>query len=275
MIKKNNLTFYTKRKFFLNRFGEHNSIFSGNGLEFEELREYVSGDDVRHINAKVTAKTRVAHVNVFNEDKRLNILSVFLNSDGIYFGSTRSKQDTMAEVLGSLCWASSHKQDLMSVLFYSESEQLFVKPTKNKQALWHTVETALDLNPLGNMVEYDKLNQYLLQKIKKKSIIFLIGDFLDYGDFRLLGARHEVFAIIVRDRLEEDIAFVGEVNLKSTNNKASGFFKINSKFKNQYALKMKQHDDKLYKNLIASNIRYQKIYTSDDVVKKLQKLLKN
>ncbi len=275
MIKKNNLTFSTKRKIFLNRFGEHNSIFSGNGLEFEELREYVSGDDVRHINAKVTAKTRVAHVNVFNEDKRLNILSVFLNSDGIYFGSKRSKQDTMAEILGNLCWASSHKQDLMSVLFYSEFEQLFVKPTKDKQALWHTVETALDLNPLGNRIEYDKLSQYLLQKIKKKSIIFLIGDFLDYGDFRLLGAKHEVFAIIVRDRLEEDIAFVGEVNLKSTNNKASGFFKINSKLKNQYALKMKQHDDKLYKNLIASNIRYQKIYTSDDVVKKLQKLLRN
>jgi len=275
MIKKNNLTFSTKRKIFLNRFGEHNSIFSGNGLEFEELREYVSGDDVRHINAKVTAKTRVAHVNVFNEDKRLNILSVFLNSDGIYFGSKRSKQDTMAEILGNLCWASSHKQDLMSALFYSEFEQLFVKPTKDKQALWHTVETALDLNPLGNRIEYDKLSQYLLQKIKKKSIIFLIGDFLDYGDFRLLGAKHEVFAIIVRDRLEEDIAFVGEVNLKSTNNKASGFFKINSKLKNQYALKMKQHDDKLYKNLIASNIRYQKIYTSDDVVKKLQKLLRN
>jgi len=160
----------------------------------------------------VTAKTRVVHVNVFNEDKRLNILSVFLNSDGIYFGSKRSKQDTMAEILGNLCWASSYKQDLMSILFYSEFEQLFVKPTKDKQTLWHTVERALDLNP-------------------------------------------------------------GEVNLKSTNNKTSGFFKINSKLKNQYALKMKQHDDKLYKNFIASNIRYQKIYTSDDVVKKLQKLL--
>lgn len=243
-------------------------------MEFEELREYVSGDDVRHINAKVTAKTRVAHVNVFNEDKKLNIVTVFVSSGGIYFGSVRSKQDVMTDVLGNLCSASLQKQDLMSIVFYSEAEQSFIPPTKNKQKLLHYIQTAMDINPLGREVNYNNLSRYIMQNIKKKSIIFLIGDFLDFGDFRLLGAKHEVYCVIVRDKLEEDIAFSRAVNLKSTDNKISSFLKIGAQTKRLYALKMKQHDDKLYKNLIASNIRYQKIYTSDNVVKKLQNLLK-
>lgn len=275
MIKKNSLTFRTKRKFFLDIFGEHNSRFSGDGLEFEELREYVSGDDVRHINAKVTAKTRVVHVNVFNEDKKLNIVTVFLKSHGIYFGSIKSKQETMAEILAHLCSASLHKQDLMSVIFYSESQQRVMPPTKDKKTLVRAVENALEMDVLGESVDYDKLSKYLLQTIKKKSIIFLIGDFLDFSDFKLLGAKHELYGIVVRDRLEEEIKFTGEVNLKSTDNKTSGFFKLSNKSKRQYALKVKQHDDELYKNFIASKVKYQKIYTSDNVIKKLQKLLKN
>lgn len=275
MIKKNSISLISKRKLFLNSFGEHNTIFSGSGLEFKELREYVSGDDVRHINSKVTAKTRVAHVNVFNEDKKLNIVVAFLNSGSIYFGSKKSKQSVMVDVLVNICNASLHKQDLLTTIFYNEDNTIFFKPTKDKKTLLHIIEIATILQPLGNSVNYKELNKYLLGKIKKKSIIFLIGDFLEFSDFRLLGAKHEVYAIIVRDKLEEDITIFDGLNIEDTTTKGTNSININSYSVKKYNKQMKEHDEHLFKDLTKANIHYEKIYTCDDVVKKLKKLLQN
>ncbi len=273
MIKKSNISLVSKKKLFSNSFGEHNTILSGSGLEFKELREYVSGDNVRYINAKVTARTRVAHVNVFNEDKKLNITVAFLNSGSIYFGSKRSKQNVMVDVLINLCAASLHKKDLLCTIFYDENQQYLFKPTKDKKTLLHVIDIAISLKPLGNSIDYKKLNNYLLAKVKKNSILFIVGDFLDFDDFKILGAKYEVYAVIIRDKLEEDIQVFDGLNLKNMINKDNRFSHVDKKNSKKYKKQMQEYDKKLFKNLQISNIRYEKIYTCDNVVKKLKKLL--
>ena len=102
MSNKIKLDIRTKRNLFLNTTGEHKSVFNGDGLDFREIREYDTSDDIRHINWKVTARRGTASVNIFNEDKQLNIVLVYLNSGSLYFGSIKSKQDTAIEILNLL-----------------------------------------------------------------------------------------------------------------------------------------------------------------------------
>ena len=264
----------SKKKLFLNTDGEHTSLFNGDGLDFKEIREYSSGDDIRHINWKVTARKRSTNVNVFNEDKQINIVLVYLNAGSIYFGSNKSKQDTMIEVMTILGNTALRKNDLLSTLFFSSKEEKFYKAKKNNKIIDININTAYELKPLGKSIDYKKLSHYLLGNIKKKSLIFLIGDFLQLPELKLLSKKHEVYCAIVRDKLEDELFFKGEFDFKDTssNNKQSIF--IDKSTIKKYNEMMKVHDKLLFSSLKKSKIKYKKMYTSDDTLKELQKLVK-
>lgn len=275
MMKKGTLAFLSKKKFFSKLIGEHNTVLSGSGMEFKELREYTSGDDVRHINPKVTVKTGVPHINVFHEDKKLNIVVAFLNSGSIYFGSQKSKKETMMEILTSICGASVARQDMLSVSIFSDESEFFLKPTRDKKAVINMLQSVVKVKSLGKSMDYKRFYEDLFSKIKKRSVIVLIGDFLEFDDFRLLGAKHEVYAAVVRDRLEEDIKFFGEFNLQDTNGDRNGLFHLDRSSAKEYKKTMQRHDNALFKNFIQSGVAYEKIYTDDDVIIKLRKLLQS
>jgi uncharacterized protein (DUF58 family) len=272
--KRNLLSIKSKKKMFSNLIGEHNSTFGGIGLDFKDLREYSSGDDIRHINWKVTAKTMTPAINEYNEDKQLNIVVVYLNSGSIYFGTKKSKQETMIEALGSLGYSAVSKNDMLTTLFFSEDEEKFFQPSKHKGVIDLAIDTAIDLKMLGKEINYKKLNQYLLNKIKKRSIIFIVGDFLEYGDFRLLGIKHEVYCTIVRDRLEEDLKLFGEFNFVDTSSNDNENIFIDEASAKKYNQLLKQHDKQLFTHFKQSNIKYTKIYTDESVISKLSQLIK-
>ncbi len=273
--KKKALFLKTKKKLFLNIQGEHNSIHNGNGLDFKEVREYNTGDDIRHVNWKVTARNLIPSVNTFNEDKQLNIVLVYLNSGSMYFGTHRSKQDTAIEVLTTLGFSAINKNDTITTVFWNDDLYKFHKPTKHKNIVEINFDTAYDNEPLGNSMNYDKLNIYLLNKIKKKSIIFLIGDFLDIPNFVQLGHKHEVYSVIIRDTLEENLSLVGEYDMCDTNTNETRHILLSKKHIEKYNNLMKQHDAKLLKHFKSAGIKSKKIYTTDDVFKNLQQLVKN
>ena len=269
----NEIILKTKRKLFLNFFGEHNSIFSGNGLDFKEVREYNTSDDIRHINWKVTARTQSPSVNIFNEAKQLSIVLVYLNTGGLNFGEEISKKDIAIEVLTSLGYATINNNDMLTTVFYSQKDMTFHKPSKHKSILEINYEKATNLDPLGNTIDYENLNTYLLNKIKKKSIIFLIGDFLEFGDFASLAAKHELYCIILRDKAEENLNFMGEYNFIDNSTLDEQNIAIDKKTINNYNKLFMKQDNKLFKHLRNNNIHYQKIYTSDVVIKKLNLLM--
>jgi uncharacterized protein (DUF58 family) len=276
MIKaiKANVNIKSKKKLFLTTAGEHTSLFSGDGLDFKEIRQYVSGDDIRHINWKVTARKRDTNVNVFNEDKQINIVLVYLNSGSIYFGSHKSKQETMIEVLSTLGFSALKKNDLLSTLFFSSKEEKFFKQSKNIKMLDVNIDTALNLNPLGKNIDYKKLNHYLLSKIKQKSLIFIIGDFLQIPNFLALGKKHEVYCAIVRDKLEEELNLSGEFNFINTNDGENKEIYLDENSIQKYNSLMKEHDRKLFAMFKKANIKASKIYTHQNSFKQLLKLVR-
>jgi uncharacterized protein (DUF58 family) len=264
----------TKRGLFLNSSGEHSSIFNGDGLDFKEIRQYDSGDDIRHVNWKVTARSGMPSVNIFNEDKQLNIVLVYLNSGSIYFGSNRSKQDTMVETMTILGNTALQKNDILSTLFFAKDQQAFIKPIKKQKIVNSNIDLAYELNPLGNNIDYKKLEFVLMNKIRQKSLIFLIGDFLDIPDFKVLSKKHEVFCVVVRDRLEEDLKLTGEFNFVDTASMDNETIYLDEKTIKKYNNLMIEHDKELFNSFRKSKIKYKKIYTNDDVVKQLQILVK-
>lgn len=274
-IYTNSIQLTTHRRLFSHLSGEHKSSFSGNGLDFREIREYTSSDDIRHINWKVTARNLTPCVNLFNEDKKLNIVMVYLLSGSIFFGSARSKKDTMTDVLAHLSFATLNKKDKITTIFLNDTEAIFIPPTSNKSIQTKNIETANEMKPLGKNIDFVVLEQYLLEKIKTKSLIFFIGDFLEMPSFKLLNAKHELYCAIIRDKFEEDLNLLGDFTILDTNSQKSENIILDTITIKKYNSLIKAHDKELIGYLEKFKIKYTKIYTDDLIIPKLLRLARD
>ena len=264
----------TRRNIFGQNVGGSPSLFSGNGLDFKELREYDIGDDVRKINWKVTAKAQRPFVNLFNEERELNIVVAFMVSGSIYFGSRRFKQELMAEILALLSYSSIKSDDRLSTLFFSDKEEFFMPPTKKMGSLHITLEKALGLDPLQKESDYRAFVDYVNERVKKKSLIFIVGDF--YGDIDLsLLNKHEVFAVMVRDRFEEAPKLSGEMELIDPNTMEPQEFMLSPKLIKAYEKELERHDTKLMAHFDQHRIKHTKIYTDEEPFVKLSNLFRH
>ncbi len=264
----------TKRKIFSQNLGNNATAFVGNGLDFSELREYHFGDDVRKINWKATAKSTTPYINLFTEERELNVVVAFMMGGSIYFGSVRQKQDMMAEVMALLGYSVMKNSDNLTPLFFSNKEEYFQKATKNISALNDIIPAALSMDVLEKRVDYAAFSEYLLGRIKSKSILFLIGDFYEEIDLSLLAAKHEVYTVIVRDHFEENPKFEGALTLLNPNAMQESSLDIDSTMLTGFKEAIEAKDKKLYEHFKAHNIRYTKIYTDEDPFLKLNYLVR-
>jgi uncharacterized protein (DUF58 family) len=263
------------KRLFLQAFGEHETFFGGSGFEFKELREYVSGDTLRHINAKVSAKKASPFVNVFHDEKKLHISIVLLNSGSLFFGSQKSKYESALEVVSLLCGAAVGHRDGLNLYALSEEENFIVEKIQSSKAAYYAIETLGSRNPLGRSIDYATVQTYLLEKIKRRSLIFLIGDFLEPIDLRLLAAKHEVYCIVIRDRFEEEPQLLGEFSLRDT----AGTKQQNVIFTKQniadYVRRLQRLDALLFEDFKKTGIRASKLYTTEPTALKLAALLRH
>ncbi len=265
----------TKKRLFGANIGNNVSIFQGSGLDFSEIREYRIGDDVKKINWKVTARVNKPHVNVFYEERELNIVFCFLVSGSIYFGSVRQKQELMSEILTLVGFSAVKNSDKFHAIFFDEKVIKRFAPTKSQKLLYAILEEALILDALGKKVDFEALQKYLLHTLKQKSIIFLVGDFLqDEIDLSLLGAKHEVYAVIVRDKFEEEPKLTGENVLIDLESLQEFEMEIDETIIKQYQKILQEHDEKLKVHFLLNKIEFVKIYTNEDPFFKLANLFR-
>lgn len=264
----------TKRKIFSQNLGNNSTTFVGNGLDFSELREYYFGDDVRKINWKATAKAQRPYINLFTEERELNIVLAFMTGGAISFGSKRIKQELMTEVFALLGFSAMKNGDTITSLAFSSKEEYHRRATKSINALHEIVPNLLDLESLGKEVDYEELSTYLLGRVKQKSVVFLIGDFFEEVDLTLLSAKHEVYAIVVRDKFEEQPKLRGMIDLIDPRSMGSSTFNFNQKMIDEYTEVIKQKDKKLYEHFMGHHIRYTKVYTDEDPYFKLNNLVR-
>ena len=272
--KSEEILIRTRRNIFGASVGGNPSIFAGNGLDFSELKEYSFGDDVRTINWKVTAREQKPFVNVFNEERELNIVCVFLESGSIFFGSRRFKQEVMAEALSLISYSALKNDDRVSTAIFSDKEEFFLPPTRSMGSLNVTIPEALSRDPLGKQVDYAALVDYINGRVRRRSLIFLIGDFHGEGIDLSLLAHHEVYAVIVRDRLEERPTLEGDIELLDPVTLASSELTLSHSLARRFEKALAEHDRKLYEHFAAHRIVATKIYTDEEPFLKLSALFR-
>ena len=266
----------TKRNIFSDVIGNNSSLLKGEGYDFLELKEYEYGEDVKNIDWLISAKFNKPYVKVFHAQKELNINIVPILSGSMYFGTQKFKQDLLTEVCSILGYSCVKQGDPFSSFIANSSVELCTKKSKRTFAVTKMSQELYNYDCIGKNVDFKTLCNELFKKIKRRSIIFLVGDFFDIEnlDFRLLNKKHEVVAIILRDRFEEQPIELGNVNLidPSSNQVFDG--NINSSVIKEYKKRVKQSDHKLYSHFQKCGVKFCKIYTDEEPLPKLLRLMR-
>ncbi|HIO91046.1 MAG TPA: DUF58 domain-containing protein [Campylobacterales bacterium] len=272
--KLQEILFKARKNVFSNLTSDNLTKLRGDGMDLRDIKAYEYGDDIRHINWRATAKGEEIRVNIFDEYKELNILTVFLSSSTINFGSKTLKQDNMAEILAYILYSSIKNKDKVESLFFTKTCDKNFNNIKNIAFIDDVISYALEFDTNKKEIDYKEVCSYINEHYKRGHIVVFIGDFLDKVDFTTLSKKHQTLAIIVRDHLEESLEFSDEVMIKSPQSGKSEEFFINSSIKKRYQELILSHDNELYAHLQSQGIDFKKIYNDDVIYLKLMELFR-
>jgi uncharacterized protein (DUF58 family) len=264
----------TKRQVFGDMLGNNASLFQGEGFEFTELREYIYGDDIRKIDWKSTAKLGKPYIRVYHEERELNIVTAVMMGGSSYFGTTKQKSELMAELVATIGFSAIKNSDLFSQIIFADRLYHHSRPNKKNFAVQDAITKISQFESLGKRSDYQLFAQSLFGRIKRKSLLFLIADFVGEVNLALLSKKHDVVVLIVRDRFEEQPKEMGYLRLMDMES-SRGFEGIVGKRElESYQEALKANDMRLVAHLKKHNIRYSKIYTDEEPYLKLVRLFK-
>ncbi len=261
----------SRKQIFGDMLGNNASIFHGQGFEFSELREYIYGDDIRKIDWKTTAKLGKPYVKIYHEERELNVVVAAMMNGSVYFGTVRQKSEVMAEVVSILGFSAVKNSDLFSYLLYADKLYEKSKPTKKIFSVEKAVESMIDFQALGKEGDFTGFVDTLFNRVKKRSLLFIVSDFIGEIDLKLISKKHDVFAVVVRDRFEEDPGDLGYLRLVDMESKKSFEGNFDSGTLERYKKALIKNDEKLYAQFKKNGIRFTKIYTDEDPYLKLMK----
>ena len=272
MSKLQKILVRARRQVFSEMVGNNPSIFQGEGYDFIELREYMPGDDIRHIDWNITAKLKKPYIKIFREERELNVVVASMLNGSVHFGSKRFKQDVIAELSAMLSFSVIKNGDLLSSYIFSDKLESHLKPSKKLFSVHKSVESILNFEALHKRADYKKMADTLFKRLKRKSLVIIIGDFFEIPDFKVLAKKHEVIAIVVRDLLEEKPPKMGFASLIDPESGAVLEGDFNDATVKAYAKKVQVHDRKLYAAFRKQQVRFTKLYTHENVAVALRRL---
>jgi uncharacterized protein (DUF58 family) len=193
--------------------GEYHSVFKGRGMEFSEVREYQYGDDVRNIDWNVTARFGHPYIKVFEEERELTVMLMVDISGSLMFGSvSKTKQRVAAELSAILAFSALKNNDKVGLILFTDKIEKFVPPRKGNIHVLRIIREVLSFEPEGNATDIKAALEFMNNAIKKRSIIFLLSDFLD-EDYekilRVVGKKNDLIGVVLDDRRENEIPPIG------------------------------------------------------------------
>ena len=254
--------------------GNNLSKLHGEGYDLSELREYQPGDDVRKINWIITAKQGKPYIKELLANRELSVVVAAMMGGSLWFGEGNTKQKTLTETATLLGYAAHQNSDLFTGILHHQKESFFVPPTKQIFTIENFSKKLYRSDLHGTKIDYDDAIADLFTRVQRRSLIFILGDFLQAADLSLLAQKHEVIALIIRDRREEMPQKLGEVILKDpqTGNTMDTFF--GPKSIRKYLARLQQNDEALIAHFSHYDIRYTKIFTDEEPVTKLMGLFR-
>jgi uncharacterized protein (DUF58 family) len=198
--------------------GEYHSVFKGRGMEFSEVREYQVGDDVRTIDWNVTSRMGHPYVKVHVEERELTVILLVDFSGSGQFGTRRHfKREIEAEICALLAFSAIQNNDRVGLIAFTDRIEKFLAPKKGKDHVLRVIREVLYFRPRGRATDLGSALQHLYRAITKRSVVFIISDFLAEGyeqPLRVAARKHDVIALTVTDPREEDLPAVGLVEME-------------------------------------------------------------
>lgn len=198
--------------------GTYRAVFKGSGLDFEEVREYEPGDDVRSIDWNVTARMGVPYIKKFREERALNVYLVVDVSASSWFGTVRqSKRELAADVGALLAVAAMRNYDRVSLLLFSDGIDDFIPPRMGRDHVLHVIRQLLYAEPRRARTDLGEAAHFLGNIAKKRNVVFVVSDLLDSGfeePLRTLAQKHDVIALVPGDPRELELPSVGVISLE-------------------------------------------------------------
>jgi len=198
--------------------GEYESAFRGRGMEFQEVREYQPGDDVRSIDWNVTARMDRPFVKLYREERELIVmLLVDISASGQFGSRTKLKKEVAAEVAALLAYTAIRNNDKVGLILFTDRVETFVPPKKAGGHGWRVIREILSFEPAGQGTDLAQALDFLGHVMRKRCICFLISDFIASGyekPLRLSNKRHDLVALSISDPREQELPNVGFVELE-------------------------------------------------------------
>ena len=180
----------------------------------------------------------------------------------------------MAEVVATLGFSAIKNSDLFSHMIFADKMYALSKPSKKLHSVHKAVEDVTGFDSIGKEADYAALVETLINRLKKKALLFIISDFVGDIDLKLLAKKHDVFAVIVRDKFEENPSELGYLRLIDMETRESYEGQIDSGTLKHYKKALHDNDEKLYKQFKKQGVRFTKIYTDEEPTLKLMKKMR-
>jgi uncharacterized protein (DUF58 family) len=198
--------------------GEYHSAFKGRGMSFSEVREYQYGDDVRNIDWNVTARTGDPHIKIYEEERELTLILMVDVSQSCFFGTIdQFKNEVITEICAVLAFSATQNNDKVGLILFSEDVELYIPPKKGRSHILRIIRELVYHRPSGKGTNLGIPLRYLNNVIKKRSIAFVLSDFITSGyeeALRIAAKRHDVIGFLLYDRQERELTDAGLLSVQ-------------------------------------------------------------
>lgn len=198
--------------------GQYRSVFRGQGIEFDEVREYQPGDEIRSIDWNVTARTGTPFIKRYIEEREMTVMILLdVSASGIFGSANQSKLDVMIELIAVLMFSALKNGDKVGLMLFAGEVTRYFQPRKGKSNVLRLIREMLSVEPKAERANVPAVLQFLSRVQKRKAVVFVVSDFQDvqsFQPFALSRMRHDVVAMTIADPREQVIPNVGFVTLK-------------------------------------------------------------
>ena len=259
--------------------GEYHSAFKGRGMSFSEVREYSYGDDVRHIDWNVTARTNYPHIKVFEEEREMNIMFLIDCSRSALFGTSEYlKSDYITELCAVLAFSAIQNNDKVGAILFTDEIELYIPPKKGKKQILRIIRELVDMETTHSGTNIEQALKYLSNVSKKKATVFILSDFIDSGyeeALKITSRRHEIIGVQIYDKGERELPNLGLIKTRDQETGASITIDTSSKSErakytaafDDRTLKLKETFSQMKGNLL-------NLSTAEDYIKALLQFFK-
>ncbi len=259
--------------------GEYHSVFKGRGMEFDEVREYAPGDEIRTIDWNVTARTGRPFVKRYVEERELTVwLMVDLSASGSFGSRAQLKNEVAVELCALLAFSAIKNNDKVGLVVFTDHIELFVAPNKGRSHVLRLIRDLLNFTPQSRGTDIAQALDYLGRVTHKKGVVFLVSDFIapNYQKpLRIVGRRHDLIAVSVADPREAALPNVGLIELEDAETGNRVLVDTSSKrVRSQYAESAARRRNDLRELFRSLSVDQVEVETGEDYVRDLMLLFR-